>query len=207
MSGPGSSHFVEQCLDRGCVFDVAGHRANFNYSRRENTLRILWALAGGPWMRWSPRLLYEPRNILLRAFGARIGRSVRIYPSVDIAQPWNLWIGDEVTIAAAVCLYSLGLIQIGSGSMISQRAHLCAGTHDYLQTNMPLVKRGIRVGEATWICADAFLGPGVDIGPYCIVGARAVVLGPFPAFSIVGGNPARRLKSRPVPASSPTSIP
>lgn len=198
---------AEVPVERGRVFDVVRHRANANYSRREKGLRILWGLVGGPVMRWSPRFFYEVRNILLRAFGASIGRGVRIYPTVEIAQPWNLHVGDEVTIAPAVCLYSLGRIYIGSGTMISQRAHLCAGTHDYQLVNMPLLKRGIRIGEATWICADAFVGPGSDIGHCCIVGARAVVLGPFPPFSIVGGNPARRLKSRPLPASSPPVAP
>ncbi len=203
---PGFNQFagLDEAEGRRQVFDVERHRANDNYTRRELAWRILW-MAGETMVRTIPRPLYEARNRVLRAFGARIGRAVRIYPTVRIAQPWNLRVGDEATIGDSVWLYSLGSIQIGAGVMISQRAHLCAGSHDYTRANLPLLKSGIEVGEATWICAEAFVGPGCVIGAYSIVGARAVVMGPFPAFSIIGGNPARRLKSRPLPTSSSTA--
>jgi putative colanic acid biosynthesis acetyltransferase WcaF len=139
----------------------------------------------------------------LRLFGAKIGKAVRIYPDVRIFYPWNLEIGDEVTIGPGVQLYSLGKIRIGNGSMISYGAHFCAGTHDYRERNLPLLKPEIRIGEGIWVCTEAFIGPGVSVGDFSIIGARAVLLKSFPPFSIIAGNPARKVKDRPVPATTP----
>lgn len=192
-------------IDREAVFSARLHRANDNYRPEEYRRRVLW-MAVRPLLRWIPRFFYEFRNRVLRAFGARIGAEVRIYPDVDIFFPWNLEIGDEVTIGPRVQLYSLGKIHIGDGAMISYGAHFCAGTHDYTRRNLPLLKPEIRLGRGTWVCTDAFIGPGVDIGEFSIVGARAVVLKSFPAFSILGGNPARRIKDRPLPERDPATI-
>jgi putative colanic acid biosynthesis acetyltransferase WcaF len=160
-------------------------------------------MAVRPILRVIPRFFYEFRNVILRSFGARIGKEVRIYPSVDIFFPWNLDIGDEVTIGPKVQLYSLGRIIIRDGCMISYGAHFCAGTHDYTKRNLPLLKPAIELGEGIWVCSDAFIGPGVTIGSFSIIGARSVVLKTFPEFSIIGGNPARRIKDRPRPEADP----
>jgi putative colanic acid biosynthesis acetyltransferase WcaF len=115
---------------------------------------------------------------MLRLFGAKIGRSVHIYPSVRIAIPWNLTVKDEVGIGNGVILYSLGPIDIGSRATVSQFAHLCAGTHDYTRADMLLIKSPISVGDGAWICADAYVGPGITVGEFAVVGARAVVVKP-----------------------------
>ena len=190
--------------NRDDIFSSRQHRANDNYQPGEYRKRVLWMLSR-PLLRLIPRFFYELRNTILRAFGARIGKAVRIYPNVDIFFPWNLEIGDEVTVGPGVQLYSLGKIIIGDGTMISYGAHFCAGTHDYTKTNLPLLKPEIRLGQGIWVCADAFIGPGVEIGDFSIVGARAVVLKSFPEFSILGGNPAKRIKDRPLPQGDITA--
>ncbi len=136
----------------------------------------------------------------MRLYGARIGRAVRIYPDVRIIFPWTLDIGDEVTIGERVNLYGLGPIRIGDGTMVSQGVHFCGGTHDYRYCNLPLLKPEIRVGRGVWICADSFIGPGVTVGDFCIIGARAVVVKDIPPLTIAAGNPARVIKDRPIPA-------
>ena len=83
--------------------------------------------------------------------------------------------------------------------MISYGAHFCAGTHDYTKHNLPLLKPEIRLGQGIWVCSDTFVGPGVEVGDFSIIGARAVVLKSFPALSILGGNPAKKIKDRPIP--------
>jgi len=190
---------------RDSVFNVRMHRANDNYRSDEYRRRVLW-MAARPLLRLLPRMFYELRNRILRAFGAKIGEAVRIYPDVDIFFPWNLEIGDEVTIGPGVQLYSLGKIIIGDGTMISYGAHFCAGTHDYTEVNLPLLKPEIRLGQGIWVCAEVFVGPGVSVGDFSIIGARAVVLKSFTAYSILGGNPAVRIKDRPIPNESKPGI-
>ena len=55
---------------------------------------------------------------------------------------------------------------------------------------MPLTKPPIQIGADAWVCAEAFVGPGVRVGEGAIVGARAVVMKSVSAKSVMSGNPA-----------------
>jgi putative colanic acid biosynthesis acetyltransferase WcaF len=178
--------------------DILRNRASAKWTLGEKIGRVLWATLR-PCFRYSPRLLWGWRCSLLRLFGATIGRNVHIHPSVDVAIPWNLSVGDFSSIGDDAKIYNLGLVRIGQRTTISQGAHLCAGTHDYRRKDFPLVKSPISVGDDVWICADAFLGPGVAVADMAIVAARAVVMRDVPAAMIVAGNPATIVKTRPPP--------
>lgn len=173
--------------------DIAKNRATTKWSRRELALRILWTLAL-PLFHLSPRPLWGWRRVLLRFFGARIGASVHIYPSVRITMPWNIDVGDFAAVGDRAILYALGPIKIGSRATISQGAHLCAGTHDIRKLDRPLVKPPITIGEDAWVAADAFIGPDVEIGAGAIVGARSVVFKSVTPGMIMAGNPAREIR-------------
>lgn len=161
-----------------------------NYTPGEYLRRGLWALVQPLW-RFSPRPVWAWRNLLLRLFGARIARGVRIYPSACIHQPWNLAIGPRTTVGWNATLYALGPLCIGADSVISQGAHLCAGNHDHRDPGFVLIKAPLTVGDGVWIAAEAFIGPGVVVGDRAVVGARAVVMRPVPAAAVVAGNPAQ----------------
>jgi putative colanic acid biosynthesis acetyltransferase WcaF len=176
------------------------NRAMPKWTPREQLLRVLWSLMR-PLFRYSPRVFWSWRVFILRLFGASIGSDVHIYPTAMIALPWNLAIGAEAAIGDRAILYNLGRISIGDGATVSQGAHLCAGTHDYRRADLPLLKQTIAIGEGAWICADAFVGPGVKIGEYAIVGARAVAVRDVGDWSIVVGNPTKIIGQRPRPIS------
>jgi putative colanic acid biosynthesis acetyltransferase WcaF len=177
------------------AFDIRANRSARKWSRVEQLLRALWAFA---WIlfRVSPRPLWWWRVSLLRLFGARIGKRVHIHPTVLIEIPWNLQIGSFSAIGDRANLYNLDMLTIGAGTTISQGAHLCGGTHDYKKREFPLIKAPILIGENVWVCADAFVGPGVEIGEGAILGARAVVLRDVAPDAVVAGNPARVIKTR-----------
>ncbi|MER8423318.1 colanic acid biosynthesis acetyltransferase WcaF [Mesorhizobium sp. M1403] len=175
--------------------DVAGNRAARKWSRRELAGRFFWDLSR-PLFAWSPRPFWGWRRAVLRLFGARIGREVHIYPTVRITIPWNLTIGDQSAVGDRAILYALGPISLGDRVTVSQGAHLCAGTHDYRDPTMPLEKRPIVIGSGAWICADAFIGPGVTVGASAIAGARSVVMKNVDEKTIVVGNPAKKVGLR-----------
>lgn len=177
------------------MIDISSCRRERPYRNTEYVGRVLWTLIF-PIFRFSPRNFFGWRNFLLRIFGAKIGRQVHIYPSAIIYLPWNLIIGDESSIGEWALIYNLGVVKIGSQSTISHRAHVCAGTHDYRHPNLKLLRLPIEIGNQTWICADAFIGPNVNIGDGTIVGASAVVVKDAPAWSVVAGNPAKVVKQR-----------
>jgi putative colanic acid biosynthesis acetyltransferase WcaF len=176
--------------------DIDANRAARKWSAKELAGRLMWELVRFPLFALSPRQFWAWRRMLLRVFGATIGQQVHIYPSVKIAVPWNVAIGDYAAIGEGAILYSLGEISVGERATISQYAHLCAGTHDYRDPSMPLVRASISVGAGAWICADAFIGPGVTVGNRAIVGARAVAMRNVAECVVVVGNPARKVATR-----------
>ena len=180
--------------------DIDANRRARKYSVGVLARRVLWAIVR-PAFHLSPRPLFAWRRALLRAFGASIGREVRVNPSAVVVMPWNVSIGDWSAVGDGVRLYALGPVSIGSSVTISQHAHLCAGTHDYTRRDMPLLKPPITIGDHAWICADAFVGPGVTIGEGAVVGARAVAMRDVAAWEVVAGNPARFIKHRRIDSS------
>lgn len=177
------------------TLDIDANRKARKYSRKELAMRVLW-MAGRYLFRFSPRTFFGWRCWLLRRFGAQIGPHVRIYSSACIYMPWNLTMEAWSTIGEDAYVYNLGPVVIGARATVSQRAHLCAGTHDYTRPDFPLLKPPIYIGADAWICADAFVGPGVHVGEGAVVGARAVAMRDVPAWMVVAGNPARVIKER-----------
>ncbi len=167
-----------------------------SFSRRNRAGRVLWSIVNALLFRPSPRPFHAWRAMLLRMFGAKIGRDCHIYPRVVIWAPWNLVCGDEVGVADGVILYSQARILLGDRCVISQGSHLCTGTHDYTSPRFPLIAQPIQVGECAWICAESFVHPGVTIGAGAVIGARSVVTHDLPEWMVCAGHPCRPLKPR-----------
>ena len=105
-------------------------------------------------------------------------------------------IEEGATIGDHAIIYSLGPVHIGARAVISQYAHICAGTHDYSDPTFRLIRSPITLGEDVWIGADAFVGPGVTVGDLAVLGARSCAYKDLEGGRIHVGNPARDLKER-----------
>ena len=180
--------------------DIAANRQARKYSGKEMLRRVLWSF-GGLLFRFSPRPCFGWRRFILRCFGAKIGAHVNTYASTRVYFPWNLAVGDWTAIGENALIYNLGFVTLGQKVTISHGAHLCAGTHDYRDPRMPLLKPPIRIENQAWVCADAFVGPGVVVGEGAVVGARAVVMKDVAPWTVVTGNPARFVRKRTLTAN------
>jgi putative colanic acid biosynthesis acetyltransferase WcaF len=171
------------------------------YSWRELARRRLWALVQATLFRWSPERCHRWRAWLLKIFGADIPDTdaVVIFPTTTVHFPWQLRLEPRSMVGRDVRIYNLARITLRRGANISQCAHLCAGSHDYREWAMPLVRAEIVIGENAWIAADVFVGPGVTIGELAVVGARSVVVSDLPARMVCVGHPCRPVKPRPEP--------
>lgn len=174
----------------------------FDYARRRTFrwsnlfLRALWGAVYSLLFRLSPRPLFGFRRVLLRCFGAEIGEGVKIYPHVRIWAPWNLKADAFSGLGDYVIVYNLADVSLARGVVVSQYAHLCTGSRDISTPGFGLIAKPIRIGQRAWIATEAFVGPGVTIGEESVVAARAVVVKDVPPYTVVAGNPARRIKQR-----------
>ena len=134
------------------------------------------------------------RVALLRIFGAKIGGGTVIRANVNVSYPWRLTLGDDVWLGEETVFLSLAPVVIESNVCISQRAFLCTGSHDFRSEKFSLVTKPITVRSGSWIAAQAFISPGVEIGEGSMVCAGSVVTENVPPRTIVRGNPAQVVK-------------
>jgi len=153
---------------------------------------VVWLLLYRP----TPRTFHAWRCLLLKLFGARLGKGVHPYPSARVWAPWNLEMGDHACLSEHVDCYCVDKIRIGAHTTISQYSFLCSASHDYTRTTMPLTVAPITIGSRAWITSDVFVAPGVTIGDGVVVGARSSVFGDLPAWTIARGNPAAPVRRR-----------
>lgn len=166
------------------------------HPKANRAARVAWQFAYWLLFRPSPHPLHRWRCAVLRWFGAKVGKRVRIHRTVRIWAPWNLDIGDYCSIGDGVDVYSVGRIEIGAQATVSQGAVLCTATHDYTLLHFPLVVGRITLDPYVWICAEAFVMPDVRIGEGTVVGVRSTVSEDLPAWKVAAGSPCRVLKDR-----------
>jgi putative colanic acid biosynthesis acetyltransferase WcaF len=168
-----------------------------SFSLAHRLRRQLWNIVWFLLFQSSPRPLHGWRSFLLKLFGAQLGVGCHIYPGVKVWAPWNLRLGRYVGVADGVHLYCMGVIEIGDYAVISQEAYMCGGTHDYNRANFQLVVKPIYIGAHAWICARAFIHPGVAIPDGAVIGACAVVTKSLSEpWAVYAGNPCRQVGIR-----------
>jgi acetyltransferase-like isoleucine patch superfamily enzyme len=148
-----------------------------------------------------------------------LGKDVEIDPSASIN---NVVIGDQVKIAKRCSIYGgpEKLLEIGTGSYIGMNsvlngyaARLIIGNYVSIAQNVnimvdsgpnaslsmqkvfPIEKGQVSIGDNCWIGASVIIMPNVNLGEFCIVAANSYVNKSFPPFSIIGGSPARLIRS------------
>lgn len=168
----------------------------YPYPRSHYLRRALWSVVQALLIRPSPSRAYGWRRFWLRRFGANLAETSATRPDTRITHPWLLTMAPMCILGERVRVYNLGPISIGEQTVVSQDVTLCAGTHDYTRPELPLERPPIAIGRGVWVCAEAFIGPGVTIGDNAVVGARAVVTRDVPPDTVVAGNPAKEIKKR-----------
>jgi putative colanic acid biosynthesis acetyltransferase WcaF len=183
------------------VKDLIEAKAGFvgpTFSFRSRLRRAVWNIAWFLLARWTPSPFHKLRIALIRAFGGRVSFGAYVYPDVRIWAPWNLYMATHATLGPGVICYDMAPITLGEKAVVSQFVHLCTGTHDYRDPAFRLHAKPIHIGQRAWICASAFVGPGVTIGDGAILGAAGAAFADLQPWTIYGGNPAAVIKARPI---------
>lgn len=163
---------------------------------RNRAARFLWGVAYVLLFRFTPRPMHAWRALLLRAFGAKLGKAVHIYPTARIWAPWNLVCEDAASIGEDAIVYNPKPVRLGSHAIVSQYAYLCGATHDYQDPAFPLISFEMNLGAYSWICARASVQPGVNVGEGAVLALGSVATHDLEPWTVYGGIPARLLKKR-----------
>jgi putative colanic acid biosynthesis acetyltransferase WcaF len=174
---------------------------NINKARRG-----AWNFVNLLLLRPSPRIAHGWRRMWLRVFGAQVGRGCLVYPSARVWAPWNLEIAEGAVIGDGAEIYNVAMVRLGRGAVVSQRAFLCTASHDYRCEDFKLIAGAITLGEGAWVAAEAFVGPGVELGAFAVLGARAVATRDVAPNVIAVGMPARPAGHRTTVVSPPGMV-
>lgn len=161
---------------------------------------LLWWLLR-PVFRFSPTPLHGIRRWILKMCGAEVAPTTKIRPDVRIDRPWNLRAGHLTIFGDRADLRLDEPLVVGDRCVISQYAVLATAC---IEPDQPAgvpdpgrVRRGpIKIEDDCWVATDAFVMPGSTIHAGTVVGARALVDGELPGWSIAVGEPARAIKPR-----------
>lgn len=94
-----------------------------------------------------------------------------------------------------------GCIKIGNDVFIAPNVVIRASNHSFQRTDLPMRLQGHTAGvivieDDVWIAANSVIVPNVRIGKGSIIAAGSVVTQDIPPYSIVGGVPAKIIRSR-----------
>lgn len=127
--------------------------------------------------------LYCPSLIrvsVLKLFGAQIGRKVLFRSGVKVHDPRKLIIGSYCWIGQDVHFYNHEFITLGNDVCISQQAKICSSSHDIKTAHLQFKHAPIRIGNGAWICLDATIMAGSEIGANSVVSASEIFWGKLP---------------------------
>lgn len=146
--------------------------------------------------KWSNAI----RVWLCKRIFKKCGKIRTINRKVHFGRGQYIEIGDESGIGARAHL--TGRVIIGKYVMISRDTMIWHGNHEFSRTDIPIIEQGMKPSKTTiieddcWIGMRSILTPGRHVSKGTIVAMGSVLTHDYPAYSIVGGNPAKVIKSR-----------
>jgi len=156
-------------------------------------LPVSFSHCGGGWARrlrfWACSHIFE-----------YCGKGANIERNVNFGRGDKIRIGENSGLGIN-CVIPNGSI-IGRDVMMGPNCYIHSINHKFDRTDIPMIQQGITtpkviiIGNDVWIGKDVTIMPGRTIANGTIVAARSVLTKDFPEYSIVGGNPAKLIRSR-----------
>jgi acetyltransferase-like isoleucine patch superfamily enzyme len=140
-----------------------------------------------------------------------LGERVWLGPDVQVDVLSRVAIGAHTSVQRRCSL--IGDVEIGRGCLFAPNVFVSSGWHQFdAWPTLPIRvqearavaegrgqainSRAVRIADDCWLGVNAVVQPGVIIGKGAIIGANAVVTHDIPPYEVVGGVPARRIRSR-----------
>lgn len=136
---------------------------------------------------------------------------IKIGNNNSFTSGYMLWVLDEPSADIRICignnnyfnrnlmLDACGLIEIGDNNQFGPDVYITDSNHTFGKNispkKSPMSRGNVKIGNDCWIGAKAVILKDVELGDYCVVAAGAVVTKSFPPGSVIGGVPAKLMKS------------
>lgn len=177
--------------------DLSLYTTSPEYKPGASALKMaLWFIMSSLFLRNSLSVFSNIKVIVLRIFGAKIGRGVVIKPNVNIKYPWKLIIDDYTWIGENVWIDNLDHVKIGKHVCISQGALLLTGNHNYKKSTFDLITGKIVLENGVWIGAKSIVCPGVTCKNHSVLSVNSVANQNLQSMGIYQGNPAILIRKR-----------
>ncbi|GEO03714.1 nodulation protein L [Adhaeribacter aerolatus] len=138
----------------------------------------------------------EIRKLLGQIIASEVDATTALFPPFQINYGKNTKIGKNVFINFDCTFLDLGGITIEDNVMLAPKVSLLSEGHPVSPNERQTLTAGkIHIKKNAWIGANATILPGVTIGENSVVAAGAVVSKDVPDNTIVGGVPAKFIKT------------
>lgn len=138
----------------------------------------------------------ELRDIFSKLTGKLVDDTFCFFPPFYTDCGKNLTIGKNVFFNSGCKFQDQGGIVIGDGTLIGHNVVLATLNHHVdPERRGDLIPSPIRIGKNVWIGSNSTILPGVTIGDGAVIAAGAVVAKDVPANAVVGGVPAKVIRT------------
>lgn len=143
---------------------------------------------------------YAPFHCFRRFFyelaGIKIGKGSTIHMWARFYQPKNIVIGEDTIIGDHCFLDGRDSLKIGDHTAIASHVLIYNSQHDIDSEDFKPIEKPVEIGDYCFVGARAIILPGVKIGKGAVVASGAVITKDVSSMTVVGGVPAREIKKR-----------
>jgi acetyltransferase-like isoleucine patch superfamily enzyme len=137
------------------------------------------------------------RALFSELIGKKVDDSFLLIPPFYTAGGTEIRVGHNVFVNQNCTFYDLGGLDIADDVMIGPNVSIITTGHplEPSQRRAATIGKPIMIERNVWIAAGATIIGGVTVGKNSVVAAGSVVTRDVPANTLVGGNPARVIRS------------
>ncbi|EOH95407.1 chorismate mutase [Enterococcus pallens] len=138
------------------------------------------------------------RELIVKSTFGKTGNHVYIEPTISFDYGYNISVGENFYCNFNSIFLDICPITIGDNCMFGPNCQLYAATHpvEPVKRNSGMeFGKPITIGDNVWFGGSVVITPGVTLGNNVVVAAGSVVTKSFPDNVVLGGNPARIIRT------------